>query len=236
MYHVASADHLLWIPDVALWTTHYSEALDSSRSSLLVHMTSFPHPLRLLRRILLLSQIEEPLSDEGKRPAFNRSAHIRAIKVQQGGNLDDAFAFMEPELKELREALRLGRFGSVEITRDVCHGPLYEQIESGSALKCLPREVPHHLLYTWAVGKPFNILQHDQFPAEDLHRLFELILATSASPLLSHAQPLPSTLETGGAAHLIRFGATLTVRVVAKQNIPALLIQRGKRQAKCGEL
>ena len=61
---------------VALRTTHYREALGSSQSSLLVQMTSFLHPLRLLHRILLLSQPEEPLSNQYECRTFDCSAYI----------------------------------------------------------------------------------------------------------------------------------------------------------------
>jgi hypothetical protein len=76
MYPVASADYMLWVPDIALRTTQYREALGSPQSSLLMQMTSFLHPMRFLRRILLLRQTEEPLSDKNECRAFDRSADI----------------------------------------------------------------------------------------------------------------------------------------------------------------
>ena len=76
MYRIASSGRLLWLPDVALRTTHHREPLGSSRSSLLMQKASFLHPLRLLGRILLLRQTEEPLSDERERRAFDRPAYI----------------------------------------------------------------------------------------------------------------------------------------------------------------
>jgi hypothetical protein len=68
---------------------------------------------------------------------------------------------MEPEVKELRKALRLRRFGGIELTRYVSDCPLDEEIKSGSALECLPREVLDHCLHTPAIAKAFIIFQYD---------------------------------------------------------------------------
>ena len=104
--------------------------------------------------------------------------------MQYGGNFDDALALTEPEVEELREALRLRRFGSVEITRHVSDSPLNEEIESGSMLEGFPREVPDHSLYPSALAKGFIIFQDDQLLPEEEYCLFELILAASSSPSL----------------------------------------------------
>jgi hypothetical protein len=111
--------------------------------------------------------------------------------MQQGGNLEDAFALMEPEVEELRKALCLGCSSGIEITCHVSDRSLNEEIKSSSVLECLPREVPDHSLYPSALAKAFIIFQYDRLLPEEEYRLFELIFAASPSSSLCHPGPPP---------------------------------------------